>query len=115
MLITKDSVVHIYTDKEGNIKIIWNQNPLDFLSWIELSYPTEIDYALYQPACLIKTVTQHPSYMNSEIKNWGDTMAYVKNGPINNTIVMRYIFTGESKVEVVRCVLMNEMNKKIKL
>jgi len=39
--------------------------------------------------------------MLAEIKNWGDTMAYVKNGPINNTIVMRYIFTGDSKAEVV--------------
>jgi len=42
-------------------------------------------------------------------------MAYVKNGPINNTIVMRYIFTGDSKAEVVWCVLINELNKKIKL
>lgn len=53
--------------------------------------------------------------MLAEIKNWGDTMAYVKNGPINNTIVMRYLFTGDSKAEVVRCVLINEINKKIKL
>jgi len=39
--------------------------------------------------------------MVSEVKTWGDTMAYVKNGPANNTIVMRYVFTGESKVDVV--------------
>ena len=71
MFIVKESVTSISMNEEGVIVIDRNPDPFNLLNRISEQYPTEIDHALFQPACLVKIPSAHPSFLTAELKNWG--------------------------------------------